>query len=261
MSDGTSEYGRLLVLGRDHQAWGQVASTAVGSLAGAAISVGSNPDSPSSQFKYDPNVANEDAGCLHSAHDWVGMAVADAHYGPESSHLIMQRLHTMWEKIRPTDLGHLAQMIEFLRQGEPATTESETTLLTVVYDRATRTGFGISFGDSTFAIAGPGRSATPLNPLDGRFVNTVGRDSLRHGTAFKFQAEPGQLLLAFTDGIDGCHYRNPQTSVQAQDIDMVALQSGYEPHATARSLTELALAGVRGNPGGEDNIVALAAIA
>lgn len=254
------ELGRLLVLGKDHGTWGAVASTEVGSLAAAAISVGADPNSPSSQFKYDPDVSNEDAGCLTSSHDWTGLAVADAHYGPESSHLLIERLHNMWGKIRPTDLGHLAQMIEFLRQGEPAVTESETTLLTVVYDRPTRSGFGISFGDSTFAIVGPNRSATPINAHDPRFVSPVHRESLRHGSAFKFTAQPGELLLAFTDGIDGCHYRNPATSVQPGDIDHLAMQANYEPHRTVRELTELALAGVRGNPGGEDNIVALAAI-
>ena len=260
MTEGV-ELGRLLVLGRDHGTWGAVASTEVGSLAAAAISVGTDPDSPSSQFKYDPDVSNEDAGCLTSSHDWTGLAVADAHYGPESSHLLIGRLHTMWGKIRPTDLGHLAQMIEFLRQGDPALTDSETTLLTVAYDRATRVGFGISFGDSTFAIAGPNRSATPVNSHDIRFVSPVHRESLRHGTAFQFRADPGELLLAFTDGIDGCHYRNPATSVQPGDIDLVALQADYAPHAVVRNLTELALSGVRGNPGGQDNIVVLAATA
>lgn len=255
------ELGRLLVLGREHGTWGTVASTAVGSLAAAAVSVGTNPDSPSSTFKYDPKVSNEDAACLTSHLEWTAMAVADAHYGPESSHMLIERLHTMWGKIRPTDLEHLAQMIEFLRQGDPAQTESETTLLTVVYERKTRTGFGISFGDSTFAIAGLGRSATPINSHDGRFVSARSRHSLRHGSAFKFSAEPGELLLAFTDGIDGCHYRSPATSVQTADIDHIAMQANYDPHKTIRTLTELALTGVRGNPGGEDNIVALAALA
>lgn len=261
MHDAAPQLGRLVVLGRDHGNWGAVASTEVGSLGGAAISVGSDPDSPSGQFKYDPDVSNEDAGCLHSAIDWTGLAVADAHYGPESSHLMIERLHTMWGKIRPTDLNHLAQMIEFLRQGEPAVTESETTLLTVVYDRVARTGFGISFGDSTFAIAGPNRSATPINQHDHRFVSTAHRESLRHGFAFEFKAVSGELLLAFTDGVDGCHYRSPKTSVLAADIDRVASSCNYKPHDTARAVTELALEGVRGNPGGEDNVVVLAATA
>ena len=261
MDDVVPQLGKLVVLGRNHGTWGSVASTEVGTLAGAAISVGSDPDSPSGQFKFDPDVSNEDAGCLLSGADWTGMAVSDAHYGPESSHMLIERLHTMWGKIRPTDPEHLGQMVEFLRQGEPATTESEATFLAVVYDRPTRTGFGISFGDSTFAITGPGRSAAPINPHDNRFVSTAHRESLRHGSAFAFQAEPGDLLLAFSDGIDGCHYRNPATSVLATDIDEVAQACAYQPHDTVRRLTELALDGVRGNPGGQDNIVALAATA
>ena len=201
---------------------------------------------------------NEDAGCLISTETWSGLAVADAHFGPESSHLLIERLHKIWGNITPTDLDHLGQMIEFLRQGDPATTESETTFLTAVYDRQTKTGFGISFGDSTFAIAGPGRSARPINELDDRFVNTIELRSLRHGSAFEFSAEPGQLLLAFTDGIDGCHYRNPETSVQTHDIDRIAAEAHYDPLATVTNLTQLALDGVRGFPGGQDNIVALA---
>jgi len=259
MENAAPELGRLLVLGRDHDTWGAVASTSVGSLAAAAVSVGSDLDSPSGVFKDDPTVANEDAGCLISDREWTGMAVADAHYGPESSHMLIERLHKIWGKLRPTDLSHLSQMIEFLRQGEPAQTDSETTLLTVVFDRATHTGFGISFGDSTFAIAGANRSATPINALDGRFVSARGRRSLRNGTAFKFQSAPGDLLLAFTDGIDGCHYRHPETSILATDIDRVAQQSNYDPHETVQKLTQLALDGVRGFPGGQDNVVVLAA--
>ena len=261
MDSPTPELGRLLVLGRNHGEWGHVASTPVGSLAAAAISVGSDADSPSSQFKYDPNVSNEDAGCITSDLEWTGLAVADAHYGPESSHLLIERLHTMWSKVRPTGLDHLAQMIEFLRHGDPATTESETTFIAAVYDRPTRTGFGISFGDSTLAIAGPNRSAEPVNRRDDRFVNTVQLGSLRHGSAFKFSADPGDLLVMFTDGVDGCHYRNPRTSVQPSDIDNVMSEAGYKPHEGVQGLTQLALDGVRGNPGGQDNIVVLAATA
>ena len=253
------QLGRLLLLGREHGTWGAIASTEVGSLAAASVSVGATPNSPSAQFKYDPQVSNEDAGCVTSHLEWTGLAVADAHYGPEASHMFVERLHNIWRKIRPTDLDHLAQMIEFLRQGDAAITESETTLLVVIYERTSRTGFGISFGDSTFAIAGPNRSATAINARDDRFVSARRRSSLRHGSAFKFDAAPGELLLAFTDGVDGCHYRNPATSVQVSDIDRIAKRADYDPHKTVRTLTEVALAGVRGNPGGEDNIVALAA--
>jgi len=252
--------GRLLLLGENYGTWGAIASTNVGSLAAAAISVGADEESPSKQFKHDSRVDNEDAVCLISTPEWVGLAVADAHFGPEASHMLISRLHNIWAKVRPTDLDHLMQMIEFLRHGEPPLTESESTLMISVYDRTIRQGFGVSFGDSTFTIVGEGRTAAPLNPLDDRFVSAH-RGSLRHGAPFTFAAEPGQLLLAFTDGIDGCHYRNPDTSVLPSDIGGVAARSGYDPLATADGLTRLALQGVRGYPGGQDNIVVASACA
>lgn len=259
MNSPQPEWGRLKVLGCEHGAWGSVASTWVGSHAAAAISVGSDRDSPSSQFKFDPEVNNEDAGCVISTPDWVGLAVADAHYGPESSHQLIERLHRAWANIRPTDPSHLSEMIELLRQGEPATTESETTLLAVSYDRESGTGFGVSFGDSSFVVAGPSRPAELVNPHDGRYVNTFSPGALRHGSVFQFDASPGDLLLAYTDGVDNCHYRNPQTSVQISDIDHLARDVGYVALQAAEQLTRLALRGVRGNPGGQDNIVVLAA--
>lgn len=253
--------GRILLLGESYGTWGALAATNVGSLAAAALTVGSDENSPSKQFKHDAMVDNEDALCVISTPEWAGLAVADAHYGPESSHMLISRLHTVWAKVRPTSLDHLAQMIDFLRQGDPAITESETTLLIAVYDRETHEGFGISFGDSSFVIVGPSRRAVPVNTLDGRFVSTADRGSLRHGSPFTFAAAPGELLLAFTDGVDGCHYRNPATSVQPADIEQVAARANNDPLETVTQLSQLALSGVRGNPGGQDNIAVTAATA
>lgn len=259
MTSGQHTSGRLLLLGEQYGTWSGIASTQVGSLAAAAISVGADEQSPSSQFKYDDNVDNEDALCVISTPEWVGLAVADAHYGPESSHMLISRLHNVWAKVRPTDPHHLGEMVEFLRMGEPPETESETTLLVATYDRETRVGFGVSFGDSSLVVVGPGRDAKTMNPHDTRFVTTAHRNSLRHGSQFEFKASPGDLILAFTDGIDGCHYRNPETSVQLADITRVAEKSAFDPLKTIVDLTQLALDGVRGNPGGQDNIAILAA--
>lgn len=251
--------GRLVLLGENYGDYGSVGSTRVGSKAAAAISVGSSPDSPSHQFKADYRVLNEDALCVMEAGDWSGYAVADAHYGPESSHMLIGRLHEIWAKVRPTNLEHLSQMLEFLRQGDPASTESETTLLAVVYDRVERTGFGISFGDSSFALVGPGNDATPLNRRDNRYVNTRSRSSLRNGSAFKFSTNPGDMMLAYTDGIDECHYRSPATSVQPHHVMNVVQGADGDALAVANTLVAAALAGVDGHPGGEDNIALITA--
>lgn len=252
--------GRLLLLGENYGTYGAVASTHVGSQTAAAISVGSDERSPSRRFKYDETVANEDAVCVIDAGSWIGLAVADAHYGPESSHMLISRLHDLWVKVPPTDLDHLAQMIEFLRTGEPATTESECTLLISVFDRTTFSGFGVSFGDSTFSMVSPDRMPDPMNHRDSRYVTAAVPQSLRRGKGFTFRAQPGDVLLTYTDGIDGCHYREPETSVRPQHISQIAASVAYEPLALINEVTALALRGVDGNPGGQDNIAIAAAV-
>lgn len=247
--------GRIVLLGKDFGNYGVVASTLVGTEAAAAISVGADDNSPSKRFKDDIRVDNEDAMCLIAAPDWIGMAVADAHYGPESSHMLIERLHKIWAKIRPSDPTHMAEMVEFLRQGDPARTESETTLLLVSYDRHSRQGFGLNFGDSTFAIAGPDRPHRRINPQDHRFVATNQSGSLRHGTEFFFSAIPGDLLMIYTDGINECHYRNPQTSMQDHHIHEAVQSADFEPLRAVNQVAQMALAGVDGYPGGQDNIV------
>ncbi|RZV43683.1 MAG: hypothetical protein EX269_12815, partial [Acidimicrobiales bacterium] len=222
----------LLLLGKDYPTYGVFDSFPVGERSAAAISVGSDVDSPSQRFKEDPLVPNEDALSVVDTDDWAGFAVADAHYGPESSHMLVERLHRIWLQIRPTDLQHFAQMFEFLRNGEPQLTRSETTLLAVAYDRASRTGFGLSIGDSSFVVVGQNQPPLTVNQRDMRFANADDRHSLARPRGFEFRAEPGDLLLTFTDGIDECHYRTPETSIQPADIAAVASGAGYDPLAT-----------------------------
>lgn len=250
--------GRLLLVGEDYGTYGAVGITRVGSKAAAAISVGADDESPSHQFKANPDVPNEDALCVMEAGNWAAYAVADAHYGPESSQMLISRLHQMLSKIRPTDSEHLNQMVEFLKQGDPAYTDSETTLLIVIYDREQRSGFGVSFGDSSFVIVGPGRTAEPVNQRDNRYVSSRG-SSLRNGANFTFTANPGDMMLTFTDGVDECNYRSPATSIRPHHLeDLVAKANGDTLEATSQ-IVALALSGVDDNPGGEDNIALVAA--
>ncbi len=253
--------GRILLLGQNFGQYGAVSSTRVGSQAAVGITVGSDEDSPSNQYKYNPDVMNEDTLCMIAAPDWIGMAVADAHYGEESSHMLLGRLHDIWAKVKPRDPAHLQEMMEFLRQGEPARTESETTLLVSIYDRDARTGFGINYGDSSFAIGGPSRVPVHLNQREHKFVSAADPGSFREGTHFSFSAEPGEMLLAYTDGIDGCHYGFSETSIQPEHIHQIMTESSFDPLDTINAILSLALTGVDGNPGGQDNIAVAAAIA
>jgi len=251
----------LLLLGKDYGDYGAICSVPVGKHGAAAITVGDDPESPSHQFKHDPLVKNEDALCLLDGDNWSGYAVADAHYGPESSHLILSRLHHMWASGLPETVDDLADMIASLRHGDPATTESETTLLVVSYQRHANQGFGISFGDSTFTILGADRTGEPINQHEHRFVTTANHASMTNGLLFHFFTEPGELLLLHTDGIDGCHYNHPATSVRPEHVLALAKAAAYDPLQTVETLTRLALTGIDGNPGGQDNIATIAATA
>ena len=66
------------------------------------------------------------------------------------------------------------------------------------------------------------------------------------------------LVAGFTDGIDECHYRSPETSVGYHHIAALAADVDYDPLRLVTELTQLALTGVDGNPGGQDNIAVIA---
>lgn len=247
------------LLGREYDEYGVVSSVKVGAMTAAAMSVGSDTRTPSNRFKTDKAVRNEDALCVIVEEELSLFGVADAHYGPESSHTLISRIHQATSGGRvPASLADLTHVLDSLQDGPPPATNSETTLLVVVYDRKNHQGFGISFGDSSFVIAGPDRLAEPLNHRNNRFVSANPDQLPLEGAAFNYLAKPGDTLLTFTDGIDECHYRSPETSVRPNHISEI-VASNSDILATVTDLTELALAGVDGHPGGQDNIAVIAA--
>ena len=161
----------------------------------------------------------------------------------------------------PDSHGELAALIENLPRAEATNGEdrSETTLCVACGDRERGTGFGCSWGDSSLVVVGFDREASPLHPKNSKYVSLAAPQSLRRERAecFDFGFAPGELVLGFTDGVDECHYRRPKTSVQPRHLQDLLIVSSGEPQAYATALIELALAGVDGNPGGEDNIAVL----
>lgn len=251
-------YGRrvpsLCLLGRDHQQYGAIDAQRVGDRAAAAISVGADPSSPSMVFKHDPEVANEDALVVAVHGRRTGLAVADAHYGPEASHVLIEALSRAWADALPATEDEL--LLEAAQLGSPALTESETALLIAVHDGDTGAGFGLSIGDASLVIVGPDHQASACNPRNHRYVSASGDDALP--VPFRFQTAPGDLVLAFTDGIDECHYRNPDTSIQPHHIDAIVSAASGDPLHVVEQLSQLALDGVDGHPGGQDNIAVVA---
>ena len=64
---------------------------------------------------------------------------------------------------------------------------------------------------------------------------------------------PGDLVVAFTDGVDECHYGKPESSVRIDHVaELFGVVSSVEVFVEA--LGALALSGVDGHPGGQDNL-------
>lgn len=251
-----------LVLGRDHPRYGRVDTGQIEPALAWAISVGSNPTSPSHIFKRDPEVPNEDALFGAAVEDAIVLAVADAHFGPRASHALLERLADRIRDRVPPNVEALQTLIAGLGDvdaPEALDDESETTLVVAIVSRRTGRGFGISYGDSSvvhLSPSGPRRlhRATPTFVSPARPVELTRTDP----QAFEIALAPGDVLVAFTDGVDGCHYGRPETSVTLDHVDDLYRQSGRHPPIFTRRLAIRALNGIDPNPGGQDNIAVIA---
>lgn len=243
---------RLVLLGKDHSDYGAYHLAAAGASIGV-LSVGGDRRSPSRQFKGDAAVPNEDALLILDDGARALVAIADAHFGHESSQGFIEALAGL--DAVPSGPKALRSALAGLAAPHPGSA-SETTLLLAVIDRATGAGFGLTWGDSSLIALEPGGlEGRRLNPRNHRYVTPWrGGPALLHAAeAFDFKAGPGAWILAATDGVDECHYRHPESSVS---LGHMARLRGDDagPESYARALAELALAGVDGHPGGQDNI-------
>jgi hypothetical protein len=253
-----------LELGCDHTEYESYALGRLSPRTVWAISVGADRTSPSLAAKGDPDFPNEDALLAVEQGDRVALVVADAHFGRESSHDLLRELSERLLPI-PANPGELAERMRQLveREPDPSDSPSATTLVLAVYDRATGRGFGVSFADSTFAIVGEAGQERAIEAPDSYFVSPAHPPGLQPELAdsFTFTAAPGQLLLAYTDGIDECHYGRPETSVTPRIMAELWHEVGSDPEAYVRRVVELALSGVDGQLGGQDNIAVVATLA
>lgn len=253
---------RILLLGEDWRTYGDVAlETSRDLRLACALSVGSDASSPSRKFKGRAEYPNEDGLLALSDGERCLVAVADAHFGHEASHVILRGLAARCRGI-PDSAEVLGRLLEACAvAGSEGRHDSETTLLVAVLDRAARRGFGISFGDSTLALV-DGKSVQILTEKNHHFVtpfDPASFDAERRQTV-RFRTRPGQLLCAFTDGIDECHYGSPETSIRPAHMTRLCTAVHADPRSWAERLVALALAGADGHPGGQDNI-ALAVVA
>ena len=239
----------LLLLGREHPEFGAptVESTGAGRSA-AAISAGAHPGIPSMQHKGDRGVPNEDALALVEEGPRTLLLVADAHHGHEASHVLAEKLA---EGPIPDDPETLRTRVTTL-SSEHARTTSRTTLSICVVDRAAGRAFGLQWGDSSIATVTETETVRRTMPVptyvDADTVSTTPPQR------FAFDLKGVRFVLAYTDGVNECHYRSPATSIQPHHVQMLARNAEGDVTVFADMLARRALRGVEGNPGGQDNI-------
>jgi hypothetical protein len=244
------------MLGRDHLEYGRYEMRELSPATAAAITVGVDRDSPSRQFKGDPLIPNEDGLFVLEERDRILIAVADAHFGHEASHDALAWIAQAATAV-PDQPQLLAALLATLSRREPAGDyASQAALLVVVHDRARRRGFGMSFGDCTCSLVGANTAPRVLNDRGANYISPADPPSLapERGAFLRFHSAPGDLLAVFTDGVDGCHYGQPATSVRPRHLSDLRATTGAQPAAFTRALVELAMRGVDGHPGGQDNI-------
>ena len=246
----------ICLFGKDHCRYSEFTFTDKSSTF-ASISVGSDQNSPSLKYKGTPGsktvVFNEDALFAYDDGTYCIHAVADAHFGYTSSHdAIKQLANTVLQKF-PQNFDDLDDCFENVDMSSASL--SETTLLIVVFHRKTRTGFGVSVGDSTLLCVAADKIQR-LNPQSNRYINIhhTHRPIFTPAERFHFTAPANSLLLSFTDGIDECNYRNPKRSIRKKHFRKLFEKYNCSPQKYGRGLMQLALQGVSLNKGGQDNI-------
>ncbi|MCW5867208.1 MAG: SpoIIE family protein phosphatase [Candidatus Eremiobacteraeota bacterium] len=182
---------------------------------------------------------------------WL-LAVADSHLGQYAGHQLLTEMSLRWSCV-PSHLGQLSLMLSaFEWPTEPS--GGGTTLLVAVLNRASGEVFGLSYGDSSLLTVS--RDAVVLrNRVNDQFLAQGVPLRIEQAEVFRFVLARDESLLLYTDGVNECCYRDPHRSIQARHLLEVFQRSDGGGRLLA--LTELALSGVEGQPGGQDNIAAI----
>jgi hypothetical protein len=238
----------LMLLGREHTAYGRLHHQSLTPSLAAAISVGRDARTPSALAKAEPN---EDALVTNTDGQHVLMAVADAHFGAESSHHFIRALQGVLT---------LDDAVARLKQACLAVpeTESETSLTVLVFDRTTGHGEGLFFGDSRGILLQADRAQWVFESNQ-RYLRAGDPEALDWAEPCRFQVPADGMIALFTDGVDECCYRRPARSIQPSHLVDLFQSCRGDARQFARRLCAKALNGVDGHPGGQDNIALVVA--
>jgi serine/threonine protein phosphatase PrpC len=200
-------------------------------------------------FKASSFFCNEDALLVRKQGERYLLAVADGHFGLETSHCLLSRLS---EAPFPDDADALNKTVHCL-QFPVLETAAGSTLTVAIVDLQQGLTWGVYTGDSKAVVLTDERLHS-LTEDNQRYVYF--HRPLQHldWETFDYPLRPGSLLLLFTDGINECHYRSPETSIQPGHMTALWQHVDHDAERFHHLLVELALKGVEGHPGGQDNI-------
>ena len=216
------------------------------------LSVGADPDSPSLAAKGSRSQPNEDGLLVAREGSRFLLAVADSHFGCAASHRLLTHLSERLASI-PESTGELALLCLGLCD-PPWDDDSASTLLVLVVDCHSGEFFGYSWGDcSAVQTVGQRVLALTRDDADVDYISNFDAPEPDRAEVLGGTLERGDSLLLFTDGINECHYRNPDTSLNLLHLQQL-LEQHKPPRDWARAVVEAALQGVGGFPGGQDNI-------
>lgn len=257
------------LFGEDHGSTDQFGLSIVGGpLSGAsATACGLSAGSDGVLTRKGPSlVLNED--CVLAVDDGrrVIQAVADGHHGHEASHLTVELLAAIVEESGP----HISPE-EALAQLHPRWLEAETggedgsrcTLALLSIDRSEGVMEGVCLGDSGIFLGNMESGVRRVVPSNTFY--TAPWDPGSHGIPpsafFRVPVKSGDWVVTCSDGVHECRYETPEESIGMEELESLMIGAGRSPEVFVEAAVRLALAGVRGHPGGEDNIGVVASIA
>lgn len=254
----------VLLLGQDHLAADRYAMCSVGDdwKTVCSISLGGLDAIPR---KGGTQVPNED--CLFAADFGTTAfhAVADGHKGHRASHSLIERVADLVDSPGAVTAPFRTNdwIYEDIPEDPPEEGDiSRTTAALCAIDRERLTAQGWSVGDSAVFHLSLAHGIRRLNESNTVYVSPFQAEPLGAGSVTRFQVDvrPGDAILTCTDGVFECHYGSPATSLLPDDLESLFIRYSADIDAYVAAISHDSLMGVRGNPGGQDNIALIATI-
>lgn len=209
------------------------------------------------------SVPNEDALFAADFGPIALHAVADGHRGHFASHEAIERVAELITE--PSALAKALHSLDWLTSPTPEPDPedtSATTLSLCVIDRANGKLEGWSAGDSAVFHLNLTKGVRRLDTPDTAYLSPRDETPPTNAAPHRFEAtvRPGDVILSCSDGVFECHYGSPETSLTLADLESLFIRFSGDVDAYVEAISHDALMGVRGNPGGQDNIAIVASV-